>query len=218
MRDDKEIKADVESEMRWSRQVDAARIVVNVSDGLVTLSGFAPKPADKLNAEIAAQRVHGVAAVANDIEVALRAADRQSDPEIAREALAILRTELPSAAQDVQVIVRGGHVTLEGAVQWHWQRQRIESAVREVKGVTAVANQLGIRPVVTPTDIKQRIERAFLDCAALDGKGLVVETRDSAVTLRGQVHSEYERDEAQRTAWSTPGVTEVVNQIEVGKR
>ena len=159
MRDDQEIRAEVESGIRWGHEVEAAGIVVTVSDGVVTLSGCAPKSADKQDAENAARRVSGVAAVANDIEVLLDAADRQADPEIAREAIAILRAELPRAAQDVQVIVRDGHVTLEGAVQWHWQRQRIESMLYEIRGVTAVSNQLGIRPPVTPADVKPNRDR-----------------------------------------------------------
>jgi osmotically-inducible protein OsmY len=112
-------------------------------------------------------------------------------------------------------VVADGHLTLEGEVEWNWQRQRLESIVRDINGVTVVANLLVIRPRVVAEDIKRSIEDAFLRSAEVDALRISVEARDGEVILRGAVRSLYEKDEAQRTAWSAPGVTQVINEITV---
>lgn len=111
--------------------------------------------------------------------------------------------------------MRDGHVSLDGAVEWQWQRQRLESTVRAVNGVAVVNSLLAIRPHVVADDIKRSIEIAFRRSAEVDAARLSVEAHDSEVTLRGAVRSLYEKDEAQRTAWSAPGVTQVINEITV---
>lgn len=148
--------------------------------------------------EPSAKRIRGCAGIANEIEV--RLAFATTDTEIARRAVDAFRAELPDIAEDVQVIVRDGHVTLEGAVDWQWQRQRLESSVRSLKGVNVVSNLIGIRPRPVPADIQGRIEAAFKRNAEIDAERISVETHDNEVTLRGEVRSLREKDEAQRTA------------------
>jgi osmotically-inducible protein OsmY len=215
MKSDTQIQNDIENELVWTPEVDAADIFVKVSGGVVTLTGHVPSYHDKLQAESAAKRVLGCAGVANDIEVRRASAHTKTDPQIAREAVDAISADLPEVANDVQVVVRDGHVTLEGAVEWHWQRQRLESTVRSVKGIDVVNNLIAIRPRPVPADIKHRIEDAFRRSAEIDAGRVSVETHDNVVILRGQVRSHHERDEAQRTAWSAPGVTRVANNITI---
>ncbi len=214
MRSDADIKKDVEAELRWSPDVDETDIAVKVKDGEVSLTGYARDYFEKYQAEIAAKRVKGVAAVANDLE--LRSiAGTPTDPEIARAAVAALKLELPLTCENIKTVVQQGRVKLEGAVEWHYQRERAESAVRRLSGVVSVLNQIRIEPRVAPQDIKHRIEDAFRRTAQVDAEMITVEAQGSDVTLRGEVRSWAERDQAQQTAWSAPGVTKVINQLRI---
>jgi len=215
MRTDKEIAADVIEELRWSPDVEHSNIHSRVKDGIVTLLGSVSSNHDKYLAECAAKRVLGVTGIANDIQVLLPIAEQRSDTQIAHDAAAAIRADLPVIAEHVQIVVRDGHVTLDGSVEWQWQRQRLESTVRAVNGVAVVNNLLAIRPRVVADDIKRSIEIAIRRSAEVDAARLSVEAHDSKVTLRGAVRSLYEKDEAQRTAWSAPGVTQVINEITV---
>ena len=135
-----EIKRDVEEELRWSPDVDATDIGVSVKDGVVTLTGFVHSYSHKLAAEEAAKRLVGVTAVANDIEVRLPAIDKRPDPEIARDMVVELKAQLPFSHEKIKVVVKGGWATLEGDVEWNYQRELAEKAVRRVTGVTGVTN------------------------------------------------------------------------------
>src|SRR5256885_4275928 len=135
MRSDNDIKRDVEDELRWDPDLDATDIAVTVKSGIVTLAGFTRSYSDKLEAEAAAKREAGVLGVANDIEVRLPALDQRPDPEIARDAIAAGKTRVPIIAEQIKVLVRNGWITLEGEVEWDYQRSAAESAVRRVKGL-----------------------------------------------------------------------------------
>jgi len=140
MRTDSEIRSDTIAELRRVADIDATRICVDVADGIVTLSGSVPDHVDRMHAETAAQRVHGVTGVVNEIRITSDVTQRLADQAIARQAIDAIRADLPAVADAVQVIVSDGHVTLEGSVPGQWQRQRIESAVRGIEGVTVVSN------------------------------------------------------------------------------
>jgi osmotically-inducible protein OsmY len=213
MRSDSDIERYVEAELRWSPDVDDTDIAVKVNDGEVTLSGFARSYMEKYQAEIAVRRIKGVTAVANDIEVKPLA--RAADPEIARAAVEALKEGLPLTWEQIEPTVQHGHVSLEGTVEWHYQRERAESAIRRLPGVLSVRNSIGIRPSVAPENIKHRIEDAFRRIAQVDADRIVVDTLGSEVTLRGEVQSWAERDQAQWTAWSASGVTNVRNELTV---
>jgi osmotically-inducible protein OsmY len=215
MRSDSDIRTDVIAELRWVPDVDETNIFVEVTGAIVTLSGYVPDHVDRFHAETAARRVRGVTGVVNEIRISSDASLRRADQAIARLAIDAIRADLPAVADDVQVIVSDGHVTLEGTVPWHWQRQRIESAVRAIEGVTVVSNVITITPQAAPAEIKRRIEEAFLRSAEVDAARLSVEAHGGVITLRGSVSSLHEKDEAQRTAWSAPGVTQVNNEITV---
>jgi osmotically-inducible protein OsmY len=212
MKSDSEIKQDVEAELRWSPEVDDTDIAVKVNDGEVTLSGFAKNYMEKYQAEIAVRRVKGVTAVANDIAIKPFAGS-PTDPEIARAAVEALKADLPVTWEQIKPIVKQGHVGLEGTVEWHYQRERAESAIRRLPGVSSVRNSIKISPSLAPENIKHRIEDAFRRLAQVDANRIAVDTRGSDVTLRGEVRSWAERDQAMRTAWSAPGVTHVKNEL-----
>ena len=215
MRSDIDIKRDVEAELRWNPDIDATDIAVSVKDGVVTLSGFVRSYAQKFEAEQTAKRVNGVRAVANDIEVRLPIFNRRPDPEIARDAVEEIEKNLPYASDHIGVVVRDGWVTLEGSVEWNYQRERAEQVVRRVRGVKGVTNLIELQPRVPPVEVKHKIEQAFRRSAELDANRITVETEGGVVTLRGTVSSWAERQEAERVAWTTPGVVRVNNLITI---
>jgi len=214
MRTDSEIERDVVEELKWNPDLDSTDIAVTVKDGVVTLGGFVKSYVDKTEAEVAAKRVAGVVAVANDIAVRLPATDERPDPEIAREAVASLN-QLPISAERIKVVVKNGWVTLEGTVEWHYQRNIAEAAVGYIRGVKSVTNLIGLRPRAEPIEIKKRIEEAFRRSAEIDANHITVEANGSEVVLKGSVRSWAEREEAERGAWAAPGVTKVEDRLVV---
>jgi osmotically-inducible protein OsmY len=215
MKTDSEVKRDVEAELRWSPDIDETDVAVKVTGGVATLTGFVSSFHEKYESERAAKRVAGVVGIANDIQVRLGAADGHDDPKIARAAVAAIKAQLPELAESLKVLVHDGHVTLEGTVHWNFQRESAESAVRRVHGVTALNNQITITPRVKPTEVKRLIEEAFRRSAEVDAKGISVVADGGEVTLTGKVRNWTEREQAQHTAWSAPGVTRVTNQLSI---
>jgi osmotically-inducible protein OsmY len=213
MRSDAEIERDVKEELQWDPDLDASDIAVSVKDGVLTLMGYVKSYTDKYEAEAAAKRVAGVVAVANDLEVRLPSVDERPDPDIARDAVSALKSMLPISYQNIKVVVKNGWVTLEGQVEWQYQRQTAENAVRRIKGVKGVSNLIQLKPRAEPEQIKKKIQEAFRRNAELDANRIMVETNGSEVILKGTVRSWIEREEAERVAWSAPGVTKVVDQI-----
>jgi len=215
MRSDREIERDVREELNWDPDLDADDIAISVKDGVVTLAGFTRSYSDRLEAERAAKRVAGVHAVANDIEVRLPSIDQRPDPDIARDAVSSLKAQLPLSHENIKVIVKDGWLTLEGTVEWQYQKTTAENAVRKVKGVKGVTNVISLKPKVEPTDIQRRIQEAFKRNAEVDANRITVETHGSEVVLKGTVRSWIEREEAERVAWSAPGITRVDDRIVV---
>jgi osmotically-inducible protein OsmY len=215
MKSDSEIERDVRDELKWDPDLDADDIAVSVKNGVVTLAGFTRSYADRLEAEAAAKRVAGVLAVANDIEVRLPAIDQRPDPDIARDAVAALKAELPISYDRIKIIVKDGWITLEGAVEWQYQKTTAENAVRKVKGVKGVTNVVTVKPKVAPSELQRKIMEAFKRNAEVDANRITVEANGSEVILKGTVRSWIEREEAERVAWSAPGVTKVEDRIVV---
>ena len=215
MKSNEEIERDVREELKWDPDLDASDIAVSVKDGVVTLAGFVKSYTDRLEAELAAKRIAGVRAVANDIEVRLPAIDQRPDPDIARDAVSALKAELPISHDRIKVIVKDGWVTLEGAVEWQYQKTTAENAVRKVKGVKGVTNVVTVKPKVQPSELQHKIMEAFKRNAEVDANRITVEANGSEVILKGTVRSWIEREEAERVAWSAPGVTKVEDRIVV---
>jgi osmotically-inducible protein OsmY len=213
MKTDSELRREVEEELEWEPSVDERQIGVAVSDGIVTLTGEVRSFAEKWNAERAVERVAGVRGIANELEVRL-VGDR-SDSDIARAAADALRWNSLVPSDRVTVKVENGWVTLKGEVNWDYQRRAAERSVRYLSGVKGVTNLLTVKPRVEPRNIKEEIERTFQRQAALDADNITVQVSGSEVILRGSVRSWAERHEAEKVAWSAPGVTDVKNYITV---
>src|SRR3979409_599428 len=146
MKSDSEIERDVREELKWDPDLDAEDIAVSVKNGVVTLAGFTKSYSDRLEAEAATKRVAGVHAVANDIEVRLPAIHQRPDPDIARDAVAALKAELPISHDRIKVIVKDGWISLEGTAEWQYQKTAADAAVRKVKGVKGATNVLTVKP------------------------------------------------------------------------
>ena len=213
-RTDSTIKRDVEDEIKYDPSIQHDEtIAVAVKDGIVTLSGVTKSYMDSYYAEKAAKRVSGVKAVANEIQVKL--STERLDPEIAEDAVKSLKRELPSSAEKVKVVVKNGWLTLEGHVEWNFQKEWAERAVRSISGVKGVTNSITVEPRVNPGDVKKKIEDALVRSAQVDAQRVEVIADGGKVTLKGTVRSWAERQEAERSAWAAPGVTSVDNQIRI---
>jgi osmotically-inducible protein OsmY len=215
MRLDSDIRRDVEDELRWDPDIDATDIAVAVNNGVVALTGFVRSYSQRTQAERDAKRVAGVVGVANDIEVRLPVIDQRPDPDIARDAVSALKSELPYSSENIKVIAKDGRITLEGTVEWNYARERAENAVKRIRGVKGVTNSITLKPKVAPHEVRRKIEDAFRRSAEIDASRVTVEANGSEVILRGTVKSWAEREEAERAAWAAPGVTRVDNRVTI---
>jgi osmotically-inducible protein OsmY len=209
MKTDNQLQQDVTAELKWEPSVHAARIGVEVKDGVVTLAGYVDTYAEKWSAERAARRVAGVKALAVDIKVQLTGLSKRTDADIAASVQNVLEwsSSLPPSA--VQVMVENGWVTLTGNVDWQYQRQSAQDSVRHLLGVVGVSDQIVINPSVSVAAVKADIEAALKRTAVADAKQIRVEVSGHEVTLSGSVHNWAEREAATMSAWGTPGVRNV---------
>ncbi len=197
MRTDSETRKDVEDELRLDPDIDATHVAVAVHNGGVTLTGVMHSWLQKTQAGRDAMRVVGPLGVANDIQVRLPHINTRPDPEIVRDAAEKLQNELPYSSQFIKGTAMEGWLTLEGALEWNYQRERAEKAVGGVRGVIGTTNEVVLKPRIPASDIKCKIEDALQRRAELDAEGITVEAMGSKATLRGCVRSWADRTEAE---------------------
>jgi len=214
-RSDDEILRDIQAEFKWEPSLRSDHIAVSVRDGIVTLAGYVDSYFDKWKAERVASRVKGVKAVANDLEVRLPSSSVRPDPDLARAVVDALKWNVLVPHEDIKVKVENGWVTLEGQVNWYYQKEEAERAVRRITGVRGVTNLITVQTKPAPRDVKEKIKEALQRGAQFDAENINVSFEDSTVVLTGTVRSYAEKRDAERAALNAPGVTHVKNRLVV---
>lgn len=212
---DRELQEHVQQALDWEPSIDPAEIGVSVDDGVVTLRGDVKTYAEKAAAERVALGLFSVKAVANDLNVRLHDGQQRTDTDIAQAVVAALRWNTLVPDEQISVAVSNGWVTLKGHVEWEYQRAAAASAIRYLSGVRGVSNTISVKPQVSVPDVKAKIEAALRRSAEVDARRINVAVADGKVTLTGNVHSWFERNEARQAAWAAPGVREVEDHIAV---
>lgn len=213
MRTDLEIQKDVMDEIGWEPSLNPSEIGVAVKDGIVTLSGRVDSFFRKQIAEKAAKRVKGVKALAEDIQIGVSPSYKRSDADIAAAVLNALKWHTVLQEEKITVKVEDGIVTLDGEVEWEYQRKNATTVVENLNGVVAVTNLITVKPKLVSANIEQKITAAFQRNAAIDAKKITVNVEGDKVILSGTVRSFTEKDDAENAAWAAPGVLHVVNKL-----
>lgn len=212
---DRQLRHNILDALEWEPSIDAAEIGVSVENGVVALRGDVRSYSERAAAEHVTLAVYGVKAVANDLEVRLRNEQERTDTDIAQSVLSALKWNSRVPADRITASVSQGWVTLKGRVDWQYQRVTAESVVRDLIGVRGVTNSIVLEPHASAADVKTKIEAALKRSAELDARRINVSVADGKVTLTGNVHAWFERDEARRAAWAAPGVKNVEDWLAV---
>ena len=215
MKTDFQIKDDVLDELAWQPNIDETQIGVIVEKGVVTLSGVVDNYSKKIAAEKAAKMVEGVKAVALDIEVKYGSDFKKTDKEIAKAIVDAFEWNALVPDDDIMVKVENGWVYLTGEVQWAYQKNAAKNVAGNLMGVKGVSNLITLKNNIKPTEVKDRIKKAFQRQANLDADGIILEAHGHTVTLRGSVNSIKEKEDAETAAYNAPGVYDVKNELKV---
>jgi len=216
MKTDKDLQRDVIAELNWTPSLFGEEIGVAVKDGVVTLSGTVSNFVKKFEAERAAEKVHGVKAVAVDLNVKLSDSWIRTDTEIAHAALDALKWDVRVPDDKITLHVEDGRIILEGKVEWQYQRDAAERAVRYLTGVKGVSNFIALTPKkVSPIEVSRKIKEAFKRSAEVDSSNISIDSLDGKVILKGHVRSWAERRDAESAAWAAPGVIAVDDRLAV---
>jgi len=210
---DLELRRAILDELEFQPHIDARSIGVAIKDGVVCLTGHVSTYAEKFAAERAVKNVKGVKALAEEIEVRVPGEQDVSDEVIASRCVDVLHWNSAVPDERIQIEVQQGWVTLEGEVDWHYQREAAESTVRKLTGVVGINNFLVVRPKATAADIKAKVEAAFSRNAQLNARQIRVSVEGTNVKLEGHVHFWVERKAAENAAWAVPGVSRVDNHL-----
>jgi osmotically-inducible protein OsmY len=211
---DRRLRDAVLRQIDWEPEVTSQDIGVGVKDGLVTLTGFVHSYVEKVAAEKAAKSVYGAKAIVNDIDVK---PGTRTDPEIARDVIEAMKLDARVPDDRIKTTVQNGYVTLDGVVDWFYQREAAESRARNVNGVRSLINNIAVKSKVSTAEVKTKIEEALRRSAEVDARSIFVSAQDGTVTLDGSVRSLLEKQQAERAAWSAPGVSRVIDNIAVAR-
>ena len=215
MKTDADLKRDVAAELAWDPAVKSTAIGVAVKDGVVTLTGHLDTFAEKHAVARAMQRVAGVKAIALELDVKLAPVHQRSDTEIAAHAEQALKWSTLVPPEAVRITVDHGWITLQGELDWEYQRRSVEKAIRPLMGVVGISNEIKLRSKLRPDDLSRKIEAALTRQAIREARHIQVSVDGTTVKLTGKVHSWHEREAAQGVAWSAPGVHAVINELQL---
>jgi osmotically-inducible protein OsmY len=210
---DKLLQQAVIDELSWDPSISSEHIGVTARDGVITLSGHIPSYWEKRSALAAAIRVKGVKAVAEEVDVKLLGGSQWVDEKIAEHALQSLLSDASVPNDHIRLTVEKGMVTLQGEVEWNYQKMAAEYAVQRLTGVVCVLNDIKIKPPVQAYQVREKIEKALTRVSAFEAQQLSINIEGSKVTLGGRLENSHERDLAEHAAWSVPGVTQVQDKI-----
>ena len=213
IKSDGQLQRDVIDELKWDASIAGSEIGVAAKEGVITLSGQVDTYAKKYAAVRAAERVAGVRAIAEKIEVLIPGALKRTDTDLAHAIVNTFEWDVQVPDNSVKARVEDGWVWLEGDVDWQFQSRAAERAVRNLAGVRGVTNLLQVKTHISVPDVKQRIENALKRSAEVDSRKISVDATDGAVTLRGSVRTWAERRDAENAAWSAPGVRRVQDEL-----
>jgi osmotically-inducible protein OsmY len=215
MKSNHELQRDVEYAIKWEPLMHEAEIGVSAKDGVVSLTGVVDSYVKKMEAENAAKRVLGVRAVVENIEVKLPSSWTKTDEEVAKDVLAALVANYSVPDEKIKVKVEKGWVTLEGDVSWNYQKEAALNATRHLYGVRGVSNNIELKPAIKEKLEEEAIRRAIRRNWSIDNSIIHVTVDGTTVTLTGKVDSWYQKEEAGRIAWNTPGIWHLNNELEV---
>ena len=215
MKTDLQIKNDVMEELKWEPVLNASQIGVSVKDGVVTLSGTVDSYSKKITAERSAKKIDGVKAIAEDIEVVLPGTSKRNDTDIADAVVNALKWHSAVREHKINVKVESGIVTLEGEVDWEFQKNSAKMMVENLLGVTGIINNIKIKQQSSVSEIKKKIISAFHRSATIDASGIEIEIIGSKAILKGNVRSWAEKEDAENAVWSASGIDRVDNRLEI---
>jgi osmotically-inducible protein OsmY len=215
MKSDDQIQKDVMDQLKWEPFLKASEVGVAVRNGIVTLSGQVDSYYKKLSAEAAAKKVSGVKAIAEDIQIGVSPLYARTDTEIAEAILNALKWHTAVQDEKVKIRVENGHVTLQGEVDWDFQRTNVRKAIESLAGVKSITSLITVKPKVTSAGIQQKIESAFQRAASINSRKIKVDVVGSKVILSGRVASLAEKEDAETSVWNADGVMQVENNLDI---
>lgn len=215
MKSDIKIQEDVMEQLKWEPFLKSSEIGVAVKNGIVTLSGQVDSYSKKLAAENAAKKIAGVRAIAEDIQIGVSPTHRKTDTEIAEAVLNALKWHTMIPDEKIKVKVEDGVVRLDGEVEWEYQRTQAKLVIEDLAGIRYVLNFIKVKPQISATEIRNKINSAFKRSALIDSGKITIEVTGSNVCLKGKVRSYAEKEDAENAVWNAPGVANVDNRLEI---
>ena len=213
MSEDHKLQLTVLEHLDCDPSINSSQIGVTVRDGIVVLGGHVMSLGEKRAAETSAGLVRGVKAVVNQIEIDWPNSPSTPDEVIAERVFARLSTNRLVPIERLHTVVEDGVVTIRGEVDWHYQREAVDSDLHSLDGVRRVQNEIAVKPPIKVGTVRKRVQEALARIAPLDAAQVIVRAKGSCVELSGSVNSWHEKGVAESVARGVPGVSQVDNHI-----